>query len=334
MNKGLGKGLGALIAMFDEENEAIKKSKTESTVETHSSLFEPEVVTKSSTNVPRGTKLQVVDESVLLQAAPMLQSVSGQGVQEIDINLIDNNTDQPRKSFDPVQLQELADSISANGVFQPILVNKVGSRFMIIAGERRWRASKMAGLVTVPALVKEYSPRQIQEIAIVENLQRENLNDIELAVGVKKLMDDFLLTQEKVAKVLGKSRSSVANILRLLNLPKDVQMLVETNQLSSGHAKCLVAVSSADASRLAKKCVLEGLSVRQLEDYIRDMNDKQSSMTTPVKKNPELRRIAMELTELYGTKAIVQGNETNGRIIFEYYDRHDLERITKKLLTE
>jgi len=320
MSKGLGKGLGALIAMFDEENEAIKSDSTnidKATVKTADFFSAAMDDKEQERNVPRGTKQETDNVA--------------NGVQEIDISLIDNNINQPRKTFDPVQLQELADSITANGVFQPILVNKVGTRFMIIAGERRWRASKIAGLVTVPALVKNYSARQIAEIAIVENLQRENLNEIELALGVKKLMDEFMLTQEKVAKVLGKSRSAIANTLRLLNLPKEVQQFIESNQLSVGHAKCLVAVQSPDKCvRFAKKCVMENLNVRQLEDLIKGV--EKSFSPSGIKKNPELRRIGSDLTEQYGTKAFIQGNEHNGRIIFEYYDRHDLERICKKLL--
>jgi len=326
MSKGLGKGLGALIAMFDEESEAINKGGKAVTARA-SSVKEVEVTSSAASIekneiVPRGT----IERAVVS---------AGGGVQEVDITLLDNNVNQPRKSFDPVQLQELADSISSNGIFQPVLVNRVGSRYLIVAGERRWRAAKLAGLSVIPVLVKEYTPRQIAEIALVENLQRENLNEMELAHGIKKLMDDYLLTQEKVAKVLGKSRSAIANTLRLLNLPLEVQALIETNQLSAGHAKCLAAVSNQDQCiKIAKKCVIDGLSVRDLEDIIRDIGNKSAGQkTTQQRKSPELRKFALELAETFGTKVSIQGNESSGRITFEYYDKRDLERIRNKFFS-
>ncbi|MCL2570273.1 MAG: ParB/RepB/Spo0J family partition protein [Firmicutes bacterium] len=317
--RGLGKGLGALIAMFDEEIETTKKERTQDlTVKESKKEVEKVVkeVEKPSVIVPRGT-IEVQD-----------------GVQEVDVNLIDKNVNQPRKIFDPVQLQELADSISANGVFQPIIVKKIGARYMIVAGERRWRASKLAGLAKIPAIVRDYSERQIAEIAIVENLQRENLNEIELANGIKRLMDEFFLTQEKVAVVLGKSRSSIANTLRLLNLPREVQSMIESEQLSAGHAKCLVAVSNSEQCiGLAKKCVVGRLSVRELEDLLKDMHEvKRGTSAAPKKQSVELKNLVLELTQIFGTKVMVQGNENRGKIVIEYYNQADLERIRKKLV--
>ena len=303
MNKGLGKGLGALIAMFDEDDAATTPSK---------SIDKP-LSAKSAADVPHGT----------------IQT----GVQDVDINLVDNNINQPRKTFDPVQLQELADSIAINGIFQPVLVNKVGGRYMIVAGERRWRAAKLAGLVQLPVIVRDYSPRQVAEIAIVENLQREDLNEIDLARGIKKLMDDFFLTQEKVAAVLGKNRSSIANTLRLLNLPKEVQHMIEVGQLSAGHGKCLVAVVNPDTViKLAKQCVTGRLSVRELEDMIRGDSERSSSAKPPTRQSPEIRRLAMDLSQTLGTKVFIQGNEKQGRIMIEYYKLEELERIVKKII--
>jgi len=305
MNKGLGKGLGALIAMFDEE--------------------EPQATATKQTNVDSATL--PADARVVPRG-----TIDG-GVQEVDINLVDNNINQPRKTFDPVQLQELADSIATNGIFQPVLVNKVGGRYMIVAGERRWRAAKLAGLATIPVIVRNYSPRQVAEIAIVENLQREDLNEIDLARGVKKLMDDFFLTQEKVSAVLGKSRSAIANTLRLLSLPKDVQTMIESGQLSAGHGKCLVGVAGSETIvRLAKQCVTGRLSVRELEDIIRGQTDKGVSSKSPSRQSPEIRRLAMDISQGLGTKVFIQGNEKRGRIMIEYYDLKELERIAKKIL--
>ena len=294
MSKGLGKGLGALIAMFDEE------------------VVESQLAPSKSSGV---------------KVAP----VAG-GVEEVDISLIDQNMNQPRKHFDPVQLQELADSISSNGIIQPVVLNRVGSRYLIVAGERRWRAAKLAGLTTIPGIVRSYSPRQIAEISIIENLQREDLNEIDLARGVKKLMDDFFLTQEKVATVLGKSRSSIANTLRLLNLPAEVREMIEGGQLTAGHGKCLVAVTKADACiSLARRCVTGRLSVRELEDLVRDMNTVQGKSTPVRQQSPEIKRLANELSQALGTKVIIQGGENAGRIVAEYYDRRDLERLCEQL---
>jgi len=316
-SRGLGKGLGALIAMFDEENESLKKETQEITrPTTHAAIREE-------------ARLPLIKAKEVKATSPVLS-----GVTEIDITLIDNNVNQPRKSFDPVQLQELADSIASSGIFQPILLNKVGERYMIVAGERRWRAGKLAGLTQIPALVRDYSPRQVAEIAIIENLQRENLNEIELAKGIKKLMDDFFLTQEKVATVLGKSRSSIANTLRLLSLPIEVQLLIESNQLSVGHGKCLVAVPNSEKCIiLAKKCVLGRLSVRELEDLIKDTQPVASS-SKPKSLTPELRQLAIELTQILGTKVTIQGSERQGRILIDYFDKKDLKRLAEYLKHE
>ncbi|MCL2846214.1 MAG: ParB/RepB/Spo0J family partition protein [Firmicutes bacterium] len=292
--KGLGTGLGALISMFDEE-------------------------------APKSPMMK----------KSLAQAEIANGVEEIDISLIDNNINQPRKYFDPVQLQELADSIVVNGVFQPILVNKVGARYLIVAGERRWRASKLAGLAKIPAIVRNYSNRQIAEIAIIENLQREDLNDMDLARGIKKLMDDHMLTQEKVATVLGKSRSSIANTLRLLNLPSEVQALVEHGQLSAGHAKCLVAVSDAEkCKQLARDSVSGRLSVRELEDIIQSARETRltpPSLSRPKPQGADMRRVALDLGQALGTKVTIQGTDRSGRIVIEYYEMRELERLIAKL---
>jgi len=324
INKGLGKGLGALIAMFDEENENLIKdtqTATKSTKKIESFSM--------TTTIPQKDSKKVLQQNDI-PASPA--TTVGAGVSEIEITLIDNNINQPRKSFDPVQLQELADSIASSGIFQPILLNKVGERYLIVAGERRWRAAKLAGLTKVPALVRNYSPRQVAEIAIIENLQRENLNEIELARGIKKLMDEFFLTQEKVATVLGKSRSSIANTLRLLNLPSEVQLIIESNQLSVGHAKCLVAIANSEKCiKLAKQCIIGRLSVRELENLIKDAQETSPSQTKPKQTSAEIRQLAITLTQALGTKVIIQGNEKQGRIIIDYYDKKDLIRLTDHL---
>lgn len=307
--RGLGKGLGALISIFDDE-ETTPVEKSTGTKEVK--------LDKASSTTP------------LTKAGP-----TGLVIQELDIESIDNNINQPRKDFDPEQLQELADSIKANGIFQPILVTQAGQRYMIVAGERRWRAAKLAGLKTVPAVVKNYNARQISEIAIIENLQREDLNVIDLALGIKRLMDEFFLTQEKVSIALGKNRSSIANILRLLNLPQTVQQMIRSGSLSPGHAKVLVVVTSPDKClSLADRCVKEGLSVRQLEELLKtgDALPKFSAdRAMPKIRSLELRHLERELTHSLGTKVSIQGDENRGRILVEYFDQKDLTRLASRL---
>ncbi|MCQ2399512.1 MAG: ParB/RepB/Spo0J family partition protein [Clostridia bacterium] len=178
---------------------------------------------------------------------------NGGGIQEIDISSIFANPNQPRKVFDETALRELADSIAMHGVLSPIIVNKSGDRYMIIAGERRFRASKLAGLNKVPVIVKTYNERQIKEISLMENLQREDLNPIEAANAMKALMNDYGLTQEDLADRIGKSRPAIANTLRLLNLAPEVMSMVSNGTLSAGHARALVSVPTADQIKIAKQ---------------------------------------------------------------------------------
>jgi len=311
--KGLGKGLGALISIFEDEGEVALTKETSKTTSTTS-------VKAAATSVASSVK--------------KIESL-GLVIQELDIGLIDNNINQPRKDFDPEQLQELADSIKANGIFQPILVTEAGKRFMIVAGERRWRAAKLAGLKTVPAVVRNYNARQISEIAIIENLQREDLNVIDLAQGIKRLMDEFFLTQEKVAIALGKNRSSIANVLRLLNLPKEVQQMIRSGTLSPGHAKVLVVVSNpTKCQSLADKCVKEGISVRQLEELLKTGETpprfSSGGSSAPRTHSLELRQLERDLTQSLGTKILIQGNSHRGRIVIEYFDEIDLKRLIGK----
>ena len=193
---------------------------------------------------------------------------------EIEISLIDRNTDQPRKNFEPTALQELANSIKQHGVIQPIILVKKGTRYMIIAGERRFRAAKMVGLKTIPAIVREYTAKEIKEIGLLENIQREDLNPIECALGMKELMEKYSYTQEALADRLGKSRPMVANTLRLLNLCPEVIEMVASGKLSAGHARSLVVVTDpAVQLRLAKLAVTKKVTVRDLEREVKNMQN-------------------------------------------------------------
>jgi ParB family chromosome partitioning protein len=194
-------------------------------------------------------------------------------VLEIDVNDIDPNLQQPRKKFDDEKLNELAQSIETYGIVQPIIVQRNGERYTIIAGERRYRAARIAGLETVPVVIKDYSKQEFMEVSLVENLQREDLNPIEEAEAMRLLMDEHSLTQDVLSSKLGKSRSAIANTLRLLSLPPEVKEMVTAGELSSGHARCLVALQNdMEKTRIAKKIVELGLSVRATEDLIKNLN--------------------------------------------------------------
>ena len=287
IKKGLGKGLNALLSIYDEEEEQ--------------------------------------DENVSRETKP-----ASNGIEGIDISLIYANPNQPRKTFDETALKELATSIKTHGIIQPIVLNRAeDGKYMIIAGERRWRAAKMAGLEQVPAFVRNYTPKQIKEISIIENLQREDLNPIEAARAIKQLMDEDDLTQEAVADRIGKSRPAIANTLRLLNLPMDVIELIEKNKLSAGHARCLVALSSPiEQTKVAQAAVAKKLSVREMEKLVKNL-------LNPVKERPkteqslELRGMIEEMQRTFATKVSAIGNDNKGRIYIDYYSKDDLDRIAE-----
>lgn len=262
------------------------------------------------------------------QAEQVLSAAALPGAaQQVLIGLIDPAQDQPRRDFDHNKLQELADSIRQHGVVQPILCVREGNRYSIVAGERRWRAARMAGLGSVPVVLGEYTHRQRKEIALVENLQRQDLNPMEEAEAVKKLMDGYDLTQEDVAERLGKSRPAVANALRLLNLPIAIREMIRAGQLSAGHARTLLGLSSpTQMAMLANEAVEKALSVRQLEARVRELTQKQKPAEK--RKTPEeLRPLEDALRDAFGTRATVRGTLKKGEITLRYYSREDAERI-------
>lgn len=256
------------------------------------------------------------------------ESVSSDATKEISVSLIDPNVNQPRKRFDEVAMSELANSIRIHGVISPIiLVKQPAGRYMIIAGERRWRAAKRAGLLTIPAIVRDYTPQQVKEISLIENLQREDLNPIETAVAIKQLMDEYSYTQEQVADRIGKSRPAVANTLRLLSLTKPVMDMVASGKLSPGHARCLVVVLDAtDQLRLANMGADNRVTVRDFEKMVKNyLNPK------PVKpkqeQSLELKDMVTRMQRSFATKVSALGNDRKGRIYIDYYNRDDLDRI-------
>ena len=259
------------------------------------------------------------------------------GPAELPLEDVFPNPDQPRKTFDENALNDLANSIREHGVISPIVVNKApDGRYMIIAGERRYRAALRAGLEKIPAIVKDLSDKEVQEISLIENLQREDLNPIEAATGMKRLMDEFGLTQEMLAERLGKSRPAIANTLRLLSPADEVIAMVREGKLSSGHARTLVPVAKEAQVTLARECVKNGWSVREMERAVKQfLNPPEVLDREKEKKNAlasaELRHLVERMRTTLRTKVSLIGTDKKGRIYIDYYTRDDLDRISELL---
>lgn len=259
------------------------------------------------------------------------QAINKNTIVELDINKIEPNKEQPRKNFNEQSLNELAESISNYGLIQPIVVKKTEDYYMIITGERRWRASRIAGLKAVPCIVKEYSSQETLEVSLIENIQRENLNPIEEAKAYNILINEFNLTQENVAEKVGKSRSNITNILRLLNLDSRVQNFIIENKITSGHARALLAIEDNNIQfELAEKIIEDSLSVRQVELLVKSMNNKLNKPPKeeePKEDNPIYKNIELEFSNILGTKVQISRNKKKGKIEIEYYSDEDLERL-------
>jgi ParB family chromosome partitioning protein len=252
------------------------------------------------------------------------------GIFEIELDRIVPNEYQPRKVFDDDKLKELAASIREQGVIQPIIVHRIGANYGLIAGERRWRAARLAGLKTVPALVREATKRELIEQALIENIQREDLNPLEAAEAFKRLQDEFKLTQEDLAKRVGKERSTVTNFLRILGLPKEIKQHLASGALSLGHAKAVLSLERhRDQLQLANLVVGKGLSVREAEAYA-------ARLKHPVKEKKarpaaEYRAVEERLQKALGTKVTLAPRVNGGRIVIEYYSTEELDRILEKI---
>ena len=269
------------------------------------------------------TQPAVKEPQVESAAAPV-----GDNVIKISLLDIDPNYEQPRKNFDEDALAELADSIKLHGVIQPIVVTPIGKRFMIIAGERRFRASKLAGKTDIPAIIRHYTPQQIKEISLIENLQREDLSPIEAARAIKTLMTEFNMTQEVAADRIGKSRSAVANTLRLLTLSDDVINLIEQGRLSAGHARTLVVIPRSEQYKLALKGCDNQLTVREMEKMVREfLNPKPEKQKPTMEESKELVSLVGNMQRAFATKVSAIGNGHKGRIYIDYYTSDDLDRI-------
>ncbi|GGN95200.1 ParB/RepB/Spo0J family partition protein [Saccharibacillus kuerlensis] len=262
---------------------------------------------------------------------PSLEVGENDKVIEIPLNQLRANPYQPRQTFDEEGLRELAESIRQHGVIQPIIVRSVLKGYEIIAGERRTRASKLADKVNIPAVVRDFTDQQVMEIALIENVQRENLNAMEIAVAYQSLMDEFKMTQEDLSLKVGKSRSHIANFLRLLTLPDEVKEHVSRGTLSMGHAKAIVGLRNPDLQiQLAEKAIREGWSVRELEEAAQEAGTKSRSKTkNKVKKrDPYIEHVEESLREHFKTTVKIKpGSKEKGKIELNYYNQQDLQRL-------
>ena len=259
----------------------------------------------------------------------VLPFTAGRTIMNVDVTKIVPNIRQPRKLFKDSAISELSLSIREQGLAQPILVRHKGGKYEIVAGERRWRAAKLAGLSTIPAIVKDYSDVQSLELALVENLQREDLNPIESAQAFRLLNEDFGLTHEEIAKKVGKDRSTISNTLRLLDLPKEIQDSIFRGEITAGHARPLLAIEGRDKQLEAWKQILKGsLNVRAVEGKVQGTKHKSQKKRN---RDPYLADFSEKLTEELGTKVEIRGNAKKGKILIDYYSQEDLERIMEEM---
>ena len=271
-----------------------------------------------------GLNFDTIENSIIEEAKTNDQIV------EIDLSELRANPYQPRKNFDEEALNELASSIKEHGVFQPIIVKKSIKGYEIIAGERRWRAAKLAKLKEVPVIIKEFSPQEVMEIALIENIQRRDLNPIEEALAYKSLIDEYHLKQDELAKRVSKSRTAIANSMRLLKLTEEVQNMLVNNEISMGHARALLSLEQEELQlEAAKKIAENGLSVRETEKLVKSiLNPKQSKLPIPSSEAAIYNSLSDKLREKLGTKVSINNKKNGkGKIEIEYYSPEELERL-------
>ena len=255
-----------------------------------------------------------------------------ENLTELKINEIEPNINQPRKNFDDEKLIQLAESIKQHGIVQPIVVKKEKDTYKIVAGERRWRAARIAGLKTVPVIIKDLTDKQLMEIALIENLQREDLNPIEEAEAYENLIKEYNMTQEEISKIVGKSRSAIANSIRLLGLVDEVRDFLINGEISSGHARALLAIENGELQiKAAKEVIKRGLNVRETESLVKRYLKEKSEKTAKV-KSEELIEIEERFKDIFGTKVKISPNNKKGKIMIEYYSSDELERIIELIM--
>lgn len=278
----------------------------------------------------KGLNALIPEDTVILEPKKGKDKNDDNGYSLIDINLIKSNESQPRKSFDDEKIMELAESIKSNGIIQPLILRKDKDEYIIVAGERRWRAAKYIGIKEIPSVIMDLTEKQILEISLIENIQREDLNSIEEAIAYKKLINDFDLTQEQLSKRIGKSRVAITNTMRLLNLSEDVQQYIIEGVISEGHGRALLAITDSKLQcELAQNVIDDKLSVRELEFLIRKLKTKSEPSKSKAKKetNPYYKEVIEKLENYFGTKVNVTNKNNKGKIEIEYYSEEDLQRI-------
>ena len=278
----------------------------------------------------KGLNALIPEDTVILEPKKGKDKNDDNGYSLIDINLIKSNESQPRKLFDDEKIMELAESIKSNGIIQPLILRKDKDEYIIVAGERRWRAAKYIGIKEIPAVIMDLTEKQILEISLIENIQREDLNSIEEAIAYKKLITDFDLTQEQLSKRIGKSRVAITNTMRLLNLSEDVQQYIIEGVISEGHGRALLAITDSKLQcELAQNVIDDKLSVRELEFLIRKLKTKSEPSKSKAKKetNPYYKEVIEKLENYFGTKVNVSNKNNKGKIEIEYYSEEDLQRI-------
>ncbi|MFT3846970.1 MAG: ParB/RepB/Spo0J family partition protein [Lacibacter sp.] len=284
--------------------------------------------------------LQSIDDDLKTTAGQLKPTVTEAvtGILRIPISEIEINPKQPRRDFDEQALKELADSIKMHDIIQPVTVSKIApNKYRLIAGERRWRASKLAGLMDIPAFIRQANDTELLELALLENLQRENLNAVEIALSYKRLMEELDYTQEQVAERMGKDRTTVTNYIRLLKLPPDIQLAIRSGELSMGHARALINVDTVDKQLYVFNQIKQkGLSVRQTESLVRQLyksNPVKNSVKTGLPQ--AFQRIEDNLASQFGTKVkLHHSKKGNGSIMIEYYSLEQFNQILKQLGTD
>ena len=355
MKKGLGRGLSSLLNIYEEDDKPNKKETVNSTQE-DSTMQSTDDVLQNAKNLldsinKKEYNFDIVDTDETVEnndyvskrnsVQDKLNKANNQGylssesgVKTLPLSVIEPNPNQPRKNFDPESLKELAQSIQTHGVIQPIVVCPKGDgTYIIIAGERRYKACKMLKMETIPVIIKRYTEQEMKEIALIENLQRDDLNPIETAYAMKQLVDEFGFTQESLAKRLGMSRPNVTNIIRLLLLTPEVMALVEQGKIAPNSARALVPIQDKELQiELAKKAISQQMTTRQIEKLVKETLNPEIKKQKPGMQNiPELFALKELMQRSFGTKVNIIGNDKRGRIYMDYYSRDDLDRVSEIL---
>lgn len=354
--RGLGRGLGAFFGdeVANNETPMVKRAPRTAKKEENSQKNEKTSESEHTSENKKTTEKTVVKpventakdeknnaskepEKVIVEKIVEVEKVVEKPVeQKLKITLIEPNGTQPRKKFNEDELAELADSIREFGILQPLLVQKKDNHYEIIAGERRWRAAKLAGLTEVPVLIREYDKQRTMEVSLIENIQRSDLNPIEEALGYQRLIQEFHLTQEEIASRVSKNRATITNSMRLLKLDERIQHMLVEGQLTSGHARALLGLEDGEKQfQAAQKIIQENLSVRDVEKLVKLLNRPEKEPKTP-EKGPDINLIYKQIEErlktIMGTKVVINRKDKNkGRIEIEYYSQEELERIIEMM---